>query len=480
MPENPKKLFQFVIDRTKENADSVLVRYRQKREEKQKTCAEIYGYVCGLRSYYVDIPEKRIGLMGINSWEWMCHGWALLNAEKTTAFLDPLLALEDLICAVDRSDLDMIVVEPDLVEVAEAVQKQLPNLKVEVYKQTEDVRESYSEAEKWREGDAIFYTSGTTKNSKIVVTPTSSICGHAIANLETTECLPEKTMMLALPMHHSFGFAMMHFYILRGACIYISSMKSLLLDVKRVQPEMMLLVPSAAEFLLKKKAFTDKMYSIVISGSYCPEDLGDRLKAQGILVQNQYGSSELPCGIAVSLPQDCVNSLTVLSTACIEVSLEQEIIVKDENHFKEYYKQPEDTEKVLKDGRIYTGDIGYLDSDGKLHLAGRKNNMILMENGEKLFYTDVEKELTLLPDITDAAVIYQNKKLIAVLAVKTGMTQDEAEKIVSVYNTEQPYYRKIREVWIYGTALPYTSSGKLKRSAIEEEYRKMVGSDFLK
>lgn len=53
---------------------------------------------------------------------------------------------------------------------------------------------------------------------------------------------------------------------------------------------------------------------------------------------------------------------------------------------KGYYKEPEETDKVLKDGFLHSGDMGYLDEDGRLHISGRKKEMLVLEDGTKVFF----------------------------------------------------------------------------------------------
>ena len=104
------------------------------------------------------------------------------------------------------------------------------------------------------------------------------------------------------------------------------------------------------------------------------------------------------------------------------------------------------------------------------HLFGRKKNMILMENGEKVFCPDVDAELSQLPGVEAAAVIYVNGRLIAVISPKKQASTADIQQSIAAYNSHQPYYRRMRETWIYPGSIPYTSSGKLHRSRLEREY----------
>lgn len=481
--EEKLALFQKVLRWYRETPQQTALLYYEDKQLCRKTYKEVFCRLTACRQYYKELKIQRIGLLGTNSWQWICEAWGILAAGKTVAFLDPLLSVEDLTAAVRRTDLEALVCEKDLMPLGVEVQKLLPELSLMEYGTPECLElaksaEIAETAEKeWEEGDAIFFTSGTSQNSKAVVTPTSSICGQALAHLPLIVHEPGKVLLHPLPFHHSFDFVMLNFFYEAGCPIFISSMKSMLRDVKQIQPHMIVLVPSAAEFLLKKKGLPDSLHSMMISGSYCSKELAAKVRERGIIIQNQYGSSEMPCGIGENLPEDDVDALTLHAYASVEISGEGEIIVTVPYHMKEYYKNPEETKEVLADGKIHTGDLGYLDEKGRLHLLGRKKNMILMENGEKIFCPDVDAQLSALPGVQEAAVIYVKKQLIAVVAPQKDVNQTQIEKALADYNSTQPYYRRMQKIWIYEEKLPYTSSGKLNRNRLESEYGRMVSEN---
>lgn len=483
MSEKSLTLFQKIVRWYREAPKQTAFLYYEKRQLCKKTYEDIFYQVAAKRYFYKNTGIHRIGLLGTNSWQWICEAWGIMAAGITVAYLDPVLSVDDLAAAVKRTDLEAIVCEKDLISLAVDIQKILPDISVMEYDHSEkteftELSQVAKTAEhEWEEGDAIFFTSGTSKNSKAVVTPASSICGQILAHLPLLVHAPGRVLLHPLPFHHSFGFVMLNFFYEAGCPIFISSMKSLLKDVKQIQPYMIVLVPSAAEFLLRKDGLPDSLHSMVISGSYCSKELAAKIRNKGIVVQNQYGSSELPCGIADNLPEDDVDALTLHAYASVEISGEGEVIVTDPYHMREYYNNPEETKEVLIDGKIHTGDLGYLDDEGRLHLIGRKKNMILMENGEKIFCPDVDAQLSALPGVQEAAVIYVEKQLIAVIARKKGEDQVEMDKALAEYNREQPYYRRIQKIWIYGDSLPYTSSGKLNRNRLESEYARMKRED---
>lgn len=454
----------------RQRPDHAALCYRVRSRIEHKTYRQALGQVAACSQVFRNLPQKRVGILGTNTWQWVCNAFGLLAAGKTVALLDPLLPEEDLIHAAEYTDLELLVAEEDSLSLAHTVQSALPGISVMVYHiapETEQLPELRSE---WG-GEIIFFTSGTTKHSKAVVTTLEAVAGQAKEQQAVTQYEPGDLVMCPPPLHHAYGFSQLIFWLLAGCPIFISAMKSVLADLRLVTPQRLMLVPSAARFLLDKGALPLGLRSVITAGSALPEELAQSIRALGIAVQNQYGSSEYSGSIGENLPGDPTDRLTLHESVTAEISAEGEVLVHTPYHFIAYYKDPEGTAATLRQGVIHTGDAGVLDEQGRLRLLGRKKNMILMENGEKVFCQDVDRELTALEAIAEAAVIYEDKQLIAVVAPQKGASEENVLFSVAQYNKNQPYYRRIRHTWIYGSTLPYTSSGKLHRSRLEEEYR---------
>lgn len=454
----------------RQRPDHAALCYRVRSRIEHKTYRQALGQVAACSQVFRNLPQKRVGILGTNTWQWVCNAFGLLAAGKTVALLDPLLPEEDLIHAAEYTDLELLVAEEDSLPLAHTVQSALPGISVMAYHvapETEQLLELRSE---WG-GEIIFFTSGTTKHSKAVVTTLDAVAGQAKEQQAVTQYEAGDLVMCPPPLHHAYGFSQLIFWFQVGCPIMISAMKSVLADLRLIAPQRLMLVPSAARFLLDKGAFPQGLKSVITAGSALPEELAEGIRALGIAVQNQYGSSEYSGSIGENLPGDPIDKLTLHESVTAEISPEGEVLVHTPYHFKEYYKDPDGTAATLRQGVIHTADAGVLDGQGRLRLLGRKKNMILMENGEKVFCQDVDRELTALPFIGDAAVIYEDKQLIAVVAPQKGASGEDVLASIARYNKVQPYYRRIKHTWVYGNALPYTSSGKLHRSRLEEEYR---------
>ena len=89
-----------------------------------------------------------------------------------------------------------------------------------------------------------------------------------------------------------------------------------------------------------------------------------------------------------------------------------------------FWVDPEETEKILKDGWLHTGDIGYIDEDRYLFIVGRKKNVIILPSGENIIPEELEREISEIPDVPDAV---PDQGVVRTKEIElTAMTTDEA------------------------------------------------------
>jgi long-chain acyl-CoA synthetase len=142
-----------------------------------------------------------------------------------------------------------------------------------------------------------------------------------------------------------------------------------------------------------------------------------------------------------------------------------------------YYKNKEETEKVIVDGWFHTGDIGKFGDDGHLYITGRCKNMIVLKNGENVYPEAIEFALSDYPIIKEVIVgearmgEEESKCLGAEIfpdfdyAKANGIedVEKEVRACVDKYNSEQPAYKVIKKVIIRDTEFEKTTSKKIKR-----------------
>ncbi len=151
----------------------------------------------------------------------------------------------------------------------------------------------------------------------------------------------------------------------------------------------------------------------------------------------------------------------------LPVGEQGEIVLRSPGNFRGYWNQPEKTAETLRDGWVYTGDIGKIDADGYLTLLGRTKEMIKV-SGYSVFPEDVEAILVRHPKVDQAGVVgvadpYKGEVVKAVIVLKTEHAgQITAEELVG-WSRENMSPYKVPRLIEFRDALPKTTSGKVLR-----------------
>ena len=155
-----------------------------------------------------------------------------------------------------------------------------------------------------------------------------------------------------------------------------------------------------------------------------------------------------------------------------------------------YFKMKEETDKVIKDGWLYTGDVGQMDRDGFLYITGRIKDVIISSSGINVYPDEIEFELSKIPYIKESCVIGKkvrtgvkagSEEVFAVLTPnieyfeKLGMSTAESSVHEAIFeaidklNDRLPLYKRISGFEIRYTDFPKTSTRKIKRFAVRKE-----------
>ena len=145
-----------------------------------------------------------------------------------------------------------------------------------------------------------------------------------------------------------------------------------------------------------------------------------------------------------------------------------------------YYENKEATDEVLKDGWFYTGDLGYIDEDGFVYIAGRKKNVIVLKNGKNIYPEELEILVNNLPyvsenvvfglpkddDVTLAVKIVYNKEYIEeqYKDIKQEQLKEKVWQDIKQINTKLPNYKHIKNLIVTDEPLIKTATDKVKRN----------------
>ncbi len=150
-----------------------------------------------------------------------------------------------------------------------------------------------------------------------------------------------------------------------------------------------------------------------------------------------------------------------------------EIIVRGEQVMTGYYKNDAATNEVLRDGWLYTGDIGTMDPDGTLYIRGRSKTMILSNNGQNIYPEEIEAKLNNLHLVMESLVVEREGRLVAMVypdyeTAQTEGVADEAipeimERNLAELNTLVAPFERVASIVIYPTEFEKTPKKSIRR-----------------
>ncbi len=147
-----------------------------------------------------------------------------------------------------------------------------------------------------------------------------------------------------------------------------------------------------------------------------------------------------------------------------------ELIVRGPNVMKGYYNKPEETEKVLKEDWLHTGDMVYIDEDGYIFIVGRKKDLII-RGGFNIYPREIEEVLVSHPLISEAAVVgipnkYLGEEVKAYVKQKPGSNLTE-EQVLEYCEEKLPYYKTPKFI-VFVRSFKKDPSGQILKDLIEE------------
>ena len=203
---------------------------------------------------------------------------------------------------------------------------------------------------------------------------------------------------------------------------------------------------------------------MLIGAGDCPAPLLQAAKALGIRLSFGYGLTETSSGVALSLGEDPY-AMTVCPDDEIRIAQDGEILIKAPTCVMQgYYKRPADTEAVLRDGWLLSGDLGRFDEAGLLHITGRKKEMLVLPDGTKIFLPEYEAALGAALGTQELAVgLDAAGKLTLVWGQQADGDPAAVFTKIRPVLEERPRGQQIVKIIFQAAPLPRTQTGKLKR-----------------
>jgi len=341
----------------------------------------------------------------------------------------------------------------------------------------------------------LLFTSATTDTSKAVMLCHRNIAENLMAMSSMLNIVPDDIFLSVLPLHHTYentcGF-LCPFY--RGAAVaYCEGLRHITKNLQESKATVMLGVPLIYEAIykriwdqaakhpgmLKKLKFglkisgfmkkfgidiTRKLFApihntfggnvrIFISGAAgIDPEVAEGFRNFGIHFVQGYGLTECSPIVALNRDVDFKDDAAGLPLPGIEVRIDEagsdgvgEIVVKGPNVMLGYYEDPENTAKAIRDGWFHTGDLGYIDSDGFVHITGRKKNVVVTKNGKNIYPEEIETLLAKSPYIKECIVFGKDDPVYGDIVVSATIVPD-LDVIEAEHGGQRPGEEELHEI----------------------------------
>jgi len=381
----------------------------------------------------------------------------------------------------------------------------------------------------------IIYTSGTTGNPKGVMLSHGGILSNCEGAQEILNSLvkdSEPVFLTWLPLSHSYEHAVQFVQITLGAKIYYAeSLEKLLSNMSVAKPTIMTAVPrfyqnlyskisinfskqtglkkklisstillgikklnnenmSLREKILNylceklvrrkiKKQFGGNLKAFVSGGGALDKKIGEFLNSIGLPTLQGYGLTEASPVVSCNIPEK-IKIDTVgppFKTNEVKIAQDGEILVKGENVMLGYWNMKKETDDILKNGWLHTGDIGEITKEGNLKITDRKKEIIVNSGGDNISPSKIEN-LLCLDDKIKQSFVYGDKKtyLVALIVSDSEKNKKEIELYIDDLNKNLSLVERVKKIKLINEEFTIengmlTPTLKLKRKKILEKYK---------
>ncbi len=392
----------------------------------------------------------------------------------------------------------------------------------------------YNREIKRKDPACIIYTSGTTGNPKGVMLSHGGILSNCEGAQEILETLVEKdnpVFLTWLPLSHSYEHTVQYVQILLGAKVfYAENLEKLLLNISIAKPTIMTAVPRfyqnlynkislnfskqkglkkklinntiflgtkilnrekldlkektinfLCEKLVRKKIkrqFGGKLKAFVSGGGALDQKIGEFLNSIGLPTLQGYGLTETSPVVSCNIPGK-IKIETVgppFKTNKVKIAEDGEILVKGENVMLGYWNMEKETNEIIKNGWLHTGDIGEITKDGNLKITDRKKEIIVNLGGDNISPSKIENLLGLSEKIRQSFVYGDKKTYLVALIVSESENFNEIKIYLENLNKNLSLVEKVKKFKLINEEFTIengmlTPTLKLKRKKILEKYK---------
>ena len=438
--------------------------------------------------------ERHIAIIGEKSYYWMCMFYGIITSANVVVPIDVKLSPKDMTDRLDFADVSIVFLSDKFSYLKDDIKEACPKVD-RIFIISEYIKEIPDEALNEPllmvypdQLSLLLFTSGTTGNGfkAAMITQGSLLSGvRDYAPIYR----PGGRVLSVLPLHHCFELFLGQMKAsYSGTTIYINDdITGLMRDFSEFKPDSMVVVPAIAKIICSviikaaragsmeeaRRMLGGSLKFLAIGGAASGPEMIATLYKGGIRAYNGYGLTESSGGCLINLetqssPEAC--GLNPYGNVDIKIK-DGELMLSGPYIAKGYYKQPELTAKVFENGWLHTGDMARLNDEGKVIILGRKDNMINLANGEKVYPEQWEDRIAAMEGVRAGMVCAIDDHLAAVLqlADNSDKVKSHITGLIDKINATLPGYDKIMDVRFREAPFPMTSSMKIKRAEVIKE-----------
>lgn len=508
-----------------------------------------YADVCGLGTALLNmgLSGRKIALMGENCYAWAVAYMAVVCGVGTVVPLDAEMSEKEAAETVAFSEADAVICADSALDKFSSLGERVKKIPFSDLKKWivwggrrihSGDREYFDAKLESREACAILFSYGASEDLRGVMLSHRNLCFN-VCEIAQMVYLDEKDVFLStLPLHHAYectcGFLCP---MSRGCAVAFSDgLQFFGREMKEVSPTVMVTVPSVLDSMserlwrhldarnaadqvrrmiavtnsvpnqkaglsAKRKAFSPihnsfggKLRLMISVGALATEDTVKGFRDLGIPVLQGYGITE--CSPVIALNRDtCFKDDSVglctpnglLDIAEMQEDGVGEIRYRGDGVMVGYYKMPEQTREVIRDGWFYTGDMGYLDGEGFLHVIGQKKNVIDAGDGNMIFPEELEAVLCRSSYIKECVVVgYPDEKnktphVVALIYpdieaikeaygadVSKAQIQNALQRVLAEANGAFPPHKRMETFLIRDREFSKTPMQRIRRAGLAE------------
>lgn len=427
---------------------------------------------------------QMVAVLMPNSLEYVCLIHALMRLQAVLVPLNTRLTTRELDWQLTHLNCNTVICSSETeIQAGELANRKIISVHATQFSTVPEMKSKQGLSDEMENTlQAIVFTSGTTGNPKGVMLTAANFFWSAMASAFRLGTQPDDRWLCCMPLYHVGGLNIIYRCCLYGTTVVLQNgfdIESVNHTLDNQKITLISLVPTMLYRLLNTRdKFPATLRLILLGGAAASPELIRECQQQNLPVAPTYGLTEVCSQVATMLPQEAYRKAGSVGKPLMFTSIRivdevgqilppneyGEVVVASPMVMRGYFGQ-----NPLS-GEIYTGDIGYLDTEGDLWLVQRRSDLIV-SGGENVYPAEVEQILRQHPAIAQVCVVgiehpEWGQQVAAAVVLKNPATEAD---ILNFSRQHLAGYKQPRRIK-FVEALPQTASGKIQRQAVREHF----------